>query len=151
MFCICENKGACQLHGDQRLCFRLIRSTFPHLPISSSNLLWLYSPVCIGPGRKPGERFIATRLIYHSTLPTQINKKFTELLDANLGLHLYGYVSIMAQITNHQFGVHLTSLPIRNYKTTDRSRVALLLQFSIFLVLMSDSMLSSPSICLDNI
>ena len=100
---------------------------------------------------KPGERFIATRLIYHSTLPTQINEKFTELLDANLVLHLYGYVSIKAQITNHRFGVHLTIFPIRNYKTTDRSRVALLLQFSIFLVLMSDLMLSSPSMCPDNI
>ena len=34
-FCICENKGADQLHGDceadQRLCFRYIDSTIPLL------------------------------------------------------------------------------------------------------------------------
>ena len=61
-FCICENKDADQLHSncatDQRLCFRYIHSTIPLLPVNSkfqasSHLLWLYSPVCVGPGRKP--------------------------------------------------------------------------------------------------
>ena len=60
-FCICENKDADQLRGnreaDQRLCFRYIDNTIPLLPKSeiqaSSLLLWLYSPVCVGPGRKP--------------------------------------------------------------------------------------------------
>ena len=62
-FCICERKDADQLRGnreaDQRLCFRymdsIIRllSKFP----ASTHLLWLYSPVCVGPGRKPRRRF----------------------------------------------------------------------------------------------
>ena len=66
-FCLCENKGADQLRGnreaDQRLCFRYTDSIFPLLLISeifflypkfqaSSLLLRLYSPVCVGPGRK---------------------------------------------------------------------------------------------------
>ena len=61
-FCICENKGADQLRGnreaDQRLCFRFLESTIHLLSKyekfqASSHLLWLYSPVCVGPGRKP--------------------------------------------------------------------------------------------------
>ena len=60
-FCICENKDADQLRSncaaDQRLCFSYIDSTIPLLPKSDflafSHLLWLYSPVCVGPGRKP--------------------------------------------------------------------------------------------------
>ena len=59
-FCICENKDADQLRGnpeaDQRLCFRYIDSTIPLFLCmkfqASSQLLWLYSPVCVGPGRK---------------------------------------------------------------------------------------------------
>ena len=38
-FCICENKDADQLRG---LKFK-----------ASSHLVWLYIPVCVGPGRKP--------------------------------------------------------------------------------------------------
>ena len=58
---ICENKDADQLRGnreaDQRLCFRsrIVQSLFflnPKFP-ASSHLLWLYSPVCVGPGRNP--------------------------------------------------------------------------------------------------
>ena len=60
-FCICENKDADQLRSncaaDQRLCFRYRDSTIPLLSKSeiqaSNRLLWLYSPVCVGPGRKP--------------------------------------------------------------------------------------------------
>ena len=60
-FCICENKDADQLRGnrkaDQRLCFRYTDSTIPLLPNPifqvSNNFLWLYSPVCVRPGRKP--------------------------------------------------------------------------------------------------
>ena len=58
-FCICENKDADQRRGnreaDQCLCFRYtdvqslyyLNSKFQ----ASSHLLWLYSPVCVGPGR----------------------------------------------------------------------------------------------------
>ena len=59
-FCICEKKDADQLRGnreaDQRLCFRYTDGTIPLLSKSfqaSSHLLWLYSLVFVGPGRKP--------------------------------------------------------------------------------------------------
>ena len=64
-FCICENKDADQLCGnrtaDQRLCFRYTNCTFPLLPTSEISspyhILWLYSPVCVGPGRSLEDRF----------------------------------------------------------------------------------------------
>ena len=58
-FCICENKGADQLHSnckaDQCLCFPYTDSTIPLLskpkfPVSC-HLLCLYRPVCVGPVR----------------------------------------------------------------------------------------------------
>ena len=60
-FCICENKDADQLHGyreaDQRLCFalRIVQFLYYLNPKfqASSHLLWLYSRVRVGPGRKP--------------------------------------------------------------------------------------------------
>ena len=60
-FCICENKGADQLRGnresDQRLVFatRIVQPLYFHntkVP-ASSHLMWLYSPICVRPGRKP--------------------------------------------------------------------------------------------------
>ena len=39
--------------ADQCLCFRYIDSTIPLQFQASSHLLWLYSLVCVGPGRKP--------------------------------------------------------------------------------------------------
>ena len=61
-FCICEKKDEDQLRGDleadQRLCFRYMDSAIPLLSKSEitslySHLLWPYSPVCVGPRRKP--------------------------------------------------------------------------------------------------
>ena len=56
-FRTCENKAADQHRGnreaDQRLCFRYTESTIPLLPKSAISSLWLYSPVCVGPGREP--------------------------------------------------------------------------------------------------
>ena len=59
-FCICETKDADQLRGnreaDRRLCFRWIVQSLYYLNPkfqASSNLLSLYSLVCIEPGRKP--------------------------------------------------------------------------------------------------
>ena len=56
-FRICQNKDADQLHTDQCLCLRYMDSTIPLLSksefLTSSHLLWLYSPVCFGHGRKP--------------------------------------------------------------------------------------------------
>ena len=72
-FCICENKDADQLRGkreaDQRLCFRYTDSTIPLLPKSeisslTNNLLWLNSPVCVGPGRKPRRPVFSERGSY---------------------------------------------------------------------------------------
>ena len=55
--CIGESKCTDQLRGnreaDQRLCFRYTDSTIPLLPKSKSSSLCLYSPVCVGPVRKP--------------------------------------------------------------------------------------------------
>ena len=64
-FCICGNKDADQLRGnreaEQHLCFRYIGSMFPLLSKSecqaSSHLLYLFSLVCVGPGRKPERWF----------------------------------------------------------------------------------------------
>ena len=63
-FCICKNKGQDQLCGDhaadQHLYFRYIDSTIPLLPKSEisrpSHLLWLYSLICVRPGRKHGRQ-----------------------------------------------------------------------------------------------
>ena len=61
-FCIlCESKDAVQLRGnpeaDRRLCFRYIDSTILLLLNTKfqapNHPMWLYSPVCVGPGRKP--------------------------------------------------------------------------------------------------
>ena len=51
-FCICENKDADQLRGSAPL---LVQSLFFLNPKfqATSHLLWLYSLVCVGPGRKP--------------------------------------------------------------------------------------------------
>ena len=68
-FCICENKDADQLRGnreaDQRLCLSNTDSTIP-LPTTSKfqasgHLLWLYSPVCVGPGGKRRRPVISQR------------------------------------------------------------------------------------------
>ena len=66
-FCICENKDADQLRGKVTaklisafvLATQIVQSLF-YLNLksqASSHLLWLYSLVCVGPGRKPEDRF----------------------------------------------------------------------------------------------
>ena len=60
-FCICENKDADQLcrnrEAVQLFVFptKLEQSLYFLNPKfqASSHILWLYSPVCVGPGRKP--------------------------------------------------------------------------------------------------
>ena len=49
------------------LCFCYTDSTIPLLPPkfqASSHLLWLYSPVCVGPGRKPRRRVFSEQGSY---------------------------------------------------------------------------------------
>ena len=51
--------------ADQRLCFRYIVKFqfFLNLKFqASSHLLWLYSPVCVGPGQIPKAVFLTKRL-----------------------------------------------------------------------------------------
>ena len=73
-FCICENKVADQLRSncaaDQRLCFRYTNSLqslyFLNLKFQAfSHFLWLYSMVCVGPGRKPRRPVFSQRGSYH--------------------------------------------------------------------------------------
>ena len=64
-FCICENKAADQLCGNRTVirafvvATQIVQSLFFLNPKfqASSCLLWLYSPVCVGPGRNLEDRF----------------------------------------------------------------------------------------------
>ena len=53
--CICENKDADQLISAFVFTTRVVQSLYSLNPKfqASSHLLKLYSPVCVGPGRKP--------------------------------------------------------------------------------------------------
>ena len=58
-FCLCENKGADQLRGDREadhafvFATRIVQFLFLNPKFQASSLLLrLYSPVCVGPGRK---------------------------------------------------------------------------------------------------
>ena len=78
-FCICENRDADQLRGnreaDQRLCFRYIDSTIPHLFKSEISSLYL-SSVAVQPGlcrtwsETPKTGFLTMRLKYYSSIIT---------------------------------------------------------------------------------
>ena len=74
VFGICENKGAVQLHSNftavQHLCFCYIDSTisfsfylYPKFQ-ASTHLLWLNSPVCVGPAwsETPKTGYLITQL-----------------------------------------------------------------------------------------
>ena len=61
-FCVCENKDADPLRGNIAklisafvFTIRIVRSLYYLNPKcqASSHLLWLYRPVCVGPGRNP--------------------------------------------------------------------------------------------------
>ena len=54
-FCICENKVTAQLISAFVFAIRIVQSLYYLNPKfqAFSHLVWLYSPVCIGPGRKP--------------------------------------------------------------------------------------------------
>ena len=69
-----SQRYADQLRGNreanQCLCFRYTDSTIPLLPKfhASTHLLWLYSPVCVGPGRKPRRPVFSRRGSFHSDI-----------------------------------------------------------------------------------
>ena len=66
-FCICANKDADQLTAKLISAFgfaiRIVRFLYYLNPKfqASSHLLWLYSLVCVGPGRKPRRPFFSER------------------------------------------------------------------------------------------
>ena len=71
-FCICENKDADQLAVTAKLicvfvfAIRIVQSLYYLHPKfqASSHLLWLYSLVCVGPGRKPRRPVFSERGSY---------------------------------------------------------------------------------------
>ena len=72
-FCICENKDADQLRGVTAklisafvFATRIVQSLYVLNPKfqASSHLLYLYSPVCVGPGRKPRRPVLSQRGSY---------------------------------------------------------------------------------------
>ena len=82
-FCICGNKDADQLRGnreaDQLLCFatRIEQSFFLNPKFqASSHLLWLYSPVCVGPGQKPQRPVFSQRGSYHFLIINSLQAPF---------------------------------------------------------------------------
>ena len=103
--------------ADQRLCFCYIDTVFPPLPKSwisaSSDLLWLYSPVCVGPGRIPpntgfGRKFVFSWhvfLFFFCTVTTfcLIRNKHLQQNNASL-LTTQPYMSRIAR--NPVFGVY---------------------------------------------
>ena len=72
-FCICENKDADQLRGNAKLISAFVFATkivqrlyFLNTKFqASSHLLWLYSPVYVGPGRKPRRPVFSQRGSYN--------------------------------------------------------------------------------------
>ena len=67
-FYICENKDAvtAQLISAFVFAIRIVKSLYYLNPKfqASSHLLWLYSPVCVGPGRKPRRPVFSQRGSY---------------------------------------------------------------------------------------
>ena len=84
-FCICENKDADQLRGYAKLisifilATRIVQSLYFLNPKfqASSHLLWLYSPVCVGPGRNPRKLVFQQRGSY--SLSLYLNRQFLTL------------------------------------------------------------------------
>ena len=85
--------------SDQHLCFSFILYYLNPKFQASSHLLWLYSPVCVGPGRKPEDRFS------HDTvhlLPKVTNNKITnnepvKTHDGKMGSYLLGPKGLPAE------------------------------------------------------
>ena len=70
--CIGENKAADQL------CSNLLQSFFffnPKFQVSSL-LLWLYRPVCVGPGRKPKLLVLSRTGSYYTCTCIQMSKNY---------------------------------------------------------------------------
>ena len=72
-FCICENKDADQLRGKLISAFVFTTQIVQSLYFrntkfqASSHLLWLYSPIGVGPGRKPRRPVFSQRGSYRAS------------------------------------------------------------------------------------
>ena len=93
-------RGNCA--ADQRFCFRYIHvdSTIPLLLISKFQVyshLWLYSPVCVGPGWKPWRQVFSWYCSFYGEIPLFCGFRFPlfYMLDANLKLLLNGEVTVV--------------------------------------------------------
>ena len=95
-FCICKNKEADQLRGNREVTAKLISAFVFAIRIlqflyylnpkfqASTHLLWLYSPVCVRPGRKPRRPVFSQRgsidgLQSASAQSYKLTKHFQEL------------------------------------------------------------------------
>ena len=87
VFCICENKDADQLRGnseaDQLFVFAtwIVQSLFYLNPKfqASGYLLWFYSLVCVGPGRKPRRPVFSQRGSFLKIFPEAVIIRFVVL------------------------------------------------------------------------
>ena len=62
-FCKCKSKGTDQLRGNYVFVTRKVQSLYPKFQ-AYSHLIWLRSPVCVRPGRKPQKPVFAQRGSY---------------------------------------------------------------------------------------
>ena len=92
-FCICENKDADQLCGNAQLISVFVFATYIVESLyflnakfqASSHLVWLYSPVCVGPCRKPRRPVFSQRGsidISFCSLPRKLFKAIVALWTA---------------------------------------------------------------------
>ena len=69
-FCICENKDADQLRNAFVFAIWILPSLYYHNPkfLASSHIMCLYSPVCVGTGRKPRSPVFLQRDSVYTTI-----------------------------------------------------------------------------------
>ena len=87
-FCICENKDADQLRGNREadlisafvFATRIVQSLYFLNPKfqASGHLLWLYSLVCVGPGRKPRRPVFSERGSFSFRFGTLLSRNTDE-------------------------------------------------------------------------
>ena len=82
---------------------------------ASSHLLWLYSPVCVGPGRKTSQTdFLVTRLNYIFCFGTGLFT-FCDLYDRiNEGSDILAYLPFAASMTESMEGLIYSRLALNS-------------------------------------
>ena len=73
-FCKCENKSTDQLCGNYVFVTRIVQSLYPKFQ-AYSHILWLRSPVCVGPSRKPKMLVFAQRGSYKNSYFEDLKSK----------------------------------------------------------------------------